>query len=110
MWSELASLLSCLLNVLAGGQREITFSAASYELAAFGTTPRARWWGVRRVAFVNWLNRCVTGETDHCRMAWEAHLAFWRDRMELGIVPRHVVYERRGLSSLSGRLGRIRLP
>lgn len=87
MLSELASLLSCLLNVLAGGQREITFSAASYEMATFGATPRVRWWGVRRVSFVNWLNRAVTGETDHCRKAWEAHLAFWRERMALGAPP-----------------------
>lgn len=81
MIGEFLSLLSCLLNVLAGGQREITFSAASYELATFGTTSRARWWGARRVAAVNWLNLHVTGETDHCRKAWEAHLAFWRQRI-----------------------------
>lgn len=87
MIGEFLSLLSCLLNVLAGGQREITFSAASYELATFGATPRARWWGVRRVAFVDWLNRAITGETDHCRKAWEAHLAFWRERMALGVPP-----------------------
>ncbi|WP_377807991.1 hypothetical protein ABNQ38_21660 [Azospirillum sp. A29] len=87
MLGELVSLLSCLLNMLAGGQREITFSAASYELATFGATPRARWWGFRRVAFVNWLNRHVTGETDHCRKAWEGHLAFWRERMTLGAPP-----------------------
>jgi hypothetical protein len=87
MLGELASLLSCLLNVLAGGQREITFSAASYEMATFGTTPRARWWGAHRVAFVNWLNLHVTAETDHCRKAWEGHLAFWRERMTLGAPP-----------------------
>lgn len=87
MFREFLSLLSCLLNVLAGGQREITFSAASYELAAFGATPRARRWGARRMAVVNWLNRHVTGETDHCRRAWEAHLAFWRERMALGAPP-----------------------
>lgn len=87
MLSELSSLLSCLLNVLAGGQREITFSAASYEMATFGAMPRVRWWGVRRVSFVNWLNRAFTGETDHCRKAWEAHLAFWRERMALGAPP-----------------------
>ncbi len=84
MLGELASLLSCLLNVLVGGQREITFSAASYELATFGTTARARRLGVRRVAFVNWLNLRVTGEADHCHKAWEAHLAFWRERVSLG--------------------------
>ncbi|MBP2309372.1 hypothetical protein GBZ48_21690 [Azospirillum melinis] len=87
MVGEFLSLLSCLLNVLAGGQREMTFSAASYELAAFGATPRARRWGARRVAVVNWLNRHVTGETNHCRKAWEAHLAFWRERMALGAPP-----------------------
>ena len=84
MLGELASLLSCLLNVLAGGQREITFSAASYELATFGTTLKDRARGRRRMAFVNRLNRAVTGETDHCRKAWEAHLAFWRERVTLG--------------------------
>lgn len=87
MLSEILSLLSCLLNVLAGGQREITFSAASYELASFGATPRARRWGAYRVAAVNWPNLHVTGETDHCRRAWEAHLAFWRERMALGAPP-----------------------
>lgn len=87
MIGEFLSLLSCLLNVLAGGQREITFSAASYELAAFGTTLMDRERGRRRVAFVNWLNLHVTGETDHCRKAWEAHLAFWRERMALGAPP-----------------------
>jgi hypothetical protein len=39
------------------------------------------------MAVVNWLNRHVTGETDHCRRAWEAHLAFWRERMALGAPP-----------------------
>lgn len=76
------SLLSCLLNVFAGGQREMTFSAASWELAVYGATPTARAWGARRVAFVNWLNRTVTGETDHCRKAWDEHLAFWIERIE----------------------------
>lgn len=83
MISELLSLLSCLLNVLVGGQREITFSAASWELLAYGKTPRARLWGARRVSFVNWLNRCITGEQDHCRKAWEGHLDFWRLRLAL---------------------------
>lgn len=87
MVGEFLSLLSCLLNVLAGGQREITFSAAFHELATFGATPRARRWGARRVIIVNWLNRHITGETDHCRKAWEAHLAFWRERMALGVPP-----------------------
>lgn len=87
MVGEFLSLLSCLLNVLAGGQREITFSAASHELATFGPTPRARRWGTRRVTVVNWLNRHITGETDHCRKAWEAHLAFWRERIALGAPP-----------------------
>lgn len=84
MWSELGSLLSCLLNVLVGGQREITFSAASYELATFGPTDRDRARGARRVAWVNRLNRFVTGETDHCQHAWEAHCAFWRQRITRG--------------------------
>ena len=87
MLGELASLLSCLLNVLAGGQREITFSAASYEMATFSATPRARRKGARRVAVANWLNRHATGETDHCRKAWDAHLAFRRERIALGAPP-----------------------
>ena len=87
MLGEFLSLLSCLLNVLAGGQREMTFSAASHELAAFGASPRARWWGARRVVVVNWINWTVTGEADHCRKAWEAHLAFWRGRISLGAPP-----------------------
>lgn len=81
MLAELASLLSCLLNVLAGGQREITFSAASWEMAAYGATPADQARGMRRVRMVNAINRLATGEDDHCRKAWEAHVAFWRLRI-----------------------------
>ncbi len=77
MLSEALSLLSCLLNVLAGGQREMTFSAASWELLTYGATPTARSRGARRVAFVDRINR----KPGHCRAAWDAHLAFWRERL-----------------------------
>lgn len=79
--SEGLSLLSCGLNVIAGGQREMTFSAASWELAAYGETERDRTRGARRVAWVNRLNQLVTGEQDHCQRAWEAHVTFWRSRV-----------------------------
>lgn len=79
--TEGLSLLSCGLNVITGGQREMTFSAASWELAAYGETEQDRARGARRVRWVNWLNGLVTGEEDHCRKAWEAHVTFWRPRV-----------------------------
>lgn len=78
---ELASWLSCGLNVLAGGEREMTFSAASWDLARWGATVADRERGRRRVRAVDALNRAITGETDHCRTAYEAHIAFWRPRV-----------------------------
>lgn len=83
MLKEFLSLLSCLLNVLTFGQREMTYSAASWELSHFGTTERDRRRGYTRVQFVNWLNRKLTGEEDHCRKAWDDHLTFWRQRIQM---------------------------
>lgn len=72
MWKEIgwrikefASLLSCLLNVVAfTGDREITASAGSFELMRRGSR-----WGA---FFVK-----VRG-FDHCRDAWESHQELFR--------------------------------
>lgn len=78
-FSEAVSWLSCGLNVLTGGEREITFSAESWRLYQYGETRADRTRGERRVRWVDALNRLVTGEQDHCRAAWDAHCARWLD-------------------------------
>ncbi len=59
--------LSRLLNALAGGEGDTTFSAASWGLALKGSR-----WGRLRVKLIDWLN----GTPGHCKAAWEWH----RDR------------------------------
>jgi hypothetical protein len=58
---------SRLLNALAGGEGDTTFSAGSWAGKLAGTR-----WGATRVAFVDWLNR----QPGHCESAYHWH----RDR------------------------------
>ncbi len=69
---ELASLASCLLNVLIGtGDREVTLSAGSFELHRRGA---AR--GPLLVAVIDCLNKPFNGP-DHCQRAWIDHGPIW---------------------------------
>lgn len=69
---EVASLGSCLLNVLIGtGDREVTLSAGSYELLLRGA---AR--GSVFVAVIDWLNKPFNG-AGHCERAWIEHGPIW---------------------------------
>ncbi len=67
---ELASLLSCLLNVLIGtGDREVTLSAGSWELRRRGSR-----WGRILVALVD---RLPWNHQGHCEQAWYQHAVLW---------------------------------
>lgn len=64
--------LSRLLNAICHGEGDTTFSAYSAWLMLHGKSARARWWGLRRCLFIDWLNR----DRGHCLRAY-----FWhRDR------------------------------
>lgn len=68
--SELASLTSCLGNVLIGtGDREVTLSAGSWELRR-----RGLWWGRALVAVVD---RMPWNSFGHCEAAWVSHGPVW---------------------------------
>lgn len=69
---ELASLASCLLNVLLGtGDREVTLSAGSFELLRRGSVR-----GPLLVAVIDFLNKPFDGP-DHCQRAWNDHAPIW---------------------------------
>lgn len=62
--------LSRLLNAITSGEGDTTFSAYSAWLVLHGKTPRARWWGIKRVRFINALWR----DDYHCAKAYFWHL------------------------------------
>jgi len=67
---ELASLGSCLGNVLIGtGDREVTLSAGSWELRR-----RGYWWGFVLAAVVD---RLPWNSPGHCEEAWVSHGPIW---------------------------------
>ena len=66
---ECLSLLSCLVNVIRGGERELTFSAESWYIANFCPVESEAAAARKKVEFIDRIFRAL-GEEDHCKAAW----------------------------------------
>lgn len=79
--AEWASLASCWLNVLRGGQREMTLSAESYWRSRWHDQPCERLRAAKLVAAIDAFFLRTTGQAGHCEAAWLAWCEFVCDRL-----------------------------